>query len=86
MMIPALDPDLETFFQPFGDSLSGIRSRNFCNHNTSRLIIGFLTWNGEPGLVVLSKELALLDNRLCRGFVAAAAFDKGGFFSGSFAL
>ena len=50
--------------------------------------IGRLTWKGEPGLVVLSKELARLDNRLCRGFRAAEALlvDGGGFFSGSLAL
>ena len=39
-------------------------------------------------MVVLSKELARLDNRLCRGFRAAEALlvDGGGFFSGSLAL
>ena len=53
-----------------------------------RNLIGRLTWKGEPGLVVLSKELARLDNRLCRGFGAAAELlaDGGGFFSGSLAL
>ena len=34
-MIPALDPDLESDFQPFGDSRSGFGSRNKWNRNTS---------------------------------------------------
>ena len=35
VMIPSLDPDLESDFQPFGDSRSGFGSRNKWNRNTS---------------------------------------------------
>ena len=34
-MIKALDPNLESDFQPFGDSGSGFRSNKKWNHNTS---------------------------------------------------